>query len=246
MSLSEINIREKNFHNKLIAEGNNRSENRFYKALHNLYSDYFEYIKNNIQNKKVLDFGCGNGGYAEKVSNFNPASLTGIDISEKAIELAKTRKLKNTEINFEVENCEKTKFNSDQFDFIYGAGILHHLNIKESLNEIKRLLKKDGSLLFIEPLGTNPLINLYRKFTPNSRSPDEHPFKFQDIKYIKSLFKNVEIKYYGFFTLIFLPLYKSPENSKIFSLLSNIDKIFLQIPFFRFLAWSAIIKADKN
>mgnify|MGYP003311260087 CR=1 FL=1 len=51
-------------------------------------------------------------------------------------------KEKNTEINFEVENCEKTKFNSDQFDFIYGAGILHHLNIKESLNEIKRLLKR--------------------------------------------------------------------------------------------------------
>ena len=49
MSLSEINIREKNFHNKLIAEGNNRSENKFYKALHNLYLDFFDYIKKYIQ-----------------------------------------------------------------------------------------------------------------------------------------------------------------------------------------------------
>ena len=55
MSLSEINIREKNFHNKLIAEGNNRSENKFYKALHNLYLDFFDYIKKNVKNKKVLD-----------------------------------------------------------------------------------------------------------------------------------------------------------------------------------------------
>ena len=246
MSLSEINIREKNFHNKLIAEGNNRSENKFYKALHNLYLDFFDYIKKNVKNKKVLDYGCGNGGYAEKVSSFDPSSLTGIDISEKAIEIAKSRKIGNTQINFAVENCEKTKFNSDQFDFIYGAGILHHLNIQESLIEIQRLLKKDGSLFFIEPLGTNPFINFYRKLTPSSRSPDEHPFKLKDIEYVKSLFKNVEIKYYGFFTLMFLPFYKSPENSKIFTLFSNIDKIFIQIPFVRFLAWAAIIKADKN
>ena len=53
----------------------------------------------------------------------------------------------------------------------------------------------------MEPLGTNPLINIYRKFTPNARSPDEHPFKSEDIKLINSIFKNVEIKYYGFLTL---------------------------------------------
>ena len=41
-------------------------------------------------------------------------------------------------------------------------------------------------LIFIEPLGTNPLINLYRKFTPTSRSDDEHPLTFEDIKYFKS------------------------------------------------------------
>ena len=49
------------------------------------------------------------------------------------------------------------------------------LNFLSVLNEISRILKPNGKLLFIEPLGTNPLINFYRKLTPKSRSKDEHP-----------------------------------------------------------------------
>ena len=65
--------------------------------------------------------------------------------------------------------------NSASFDIAYGSGILHHLNLNKSLNELKRILKKDGKIIFIEPMATNPFINLYRKFTPNARTSDEHP-----------------------------------------------------------------------
>ena len=247
MSLSEINIREKKFHNKLHSSSSKRSESVFYKALHNLYEDFFYFLKNKSQDKNILDFGCGIGSYTERILTFNPLKITAIDISEKAINIAKDKKNnKEDKIDYRVENCENTKLNSNEYDLIYGAGILHHLNLNKSTEEINRLLKKNGTLIFIEPLGTNPMINLYRKFTPNSRSKDEHPFKFRDIKYFQNLFKNVEVKYYGFFTLLFFPFYKSPENSKIFLLLSKIDKIFLKVPFFKFLAWSILIKAEKN
>ncbi len=246
MSLSEINIREKKFHNELISAGNQRSENKFYKALYNLYEDFFDHLKNNIKDKNVLDFGCGTGGYVEKAINFDPSNITAIDISEKAIEIARNRKFEKRKVEYKVENCENTKLNSDQFDLIYGAGILHHLDLEKSVKEIERLLKKNGSLIFIEPMGTNPLINLYRKLTPKSRSSDEHPFNFKDINYFKNTFKNVKVTYYGFFTLLFLPFYKSPQDSKIFSLISKLDKIFLNVPFFKFLAWSIIIRAQKT
>ena len=39
MSLSEKNIREKEFHNKLHSRENARFENIFYKALFNLFDD---------------------------------------------------------------------------------------------------------------------------------------------------------------------------------------------------------------
>ena len=51
----------------------------------------------------------------------------------------------------------------NRFDIIYGTGILHHLNLKACLDEIERILKPGGKFVFIEPLGTNPVINLYRK-----------------------------------------------------------------------------------
>ena len=84
-------------------------------------------------------------------------------------------------------------------------------------------------------MATNPIINIYRKLTPKARSVDEHPLVFQDIKLIESMFKNVEVKYYGFLTLIFFPFYKSPENSKLFRFISGIDRMILKTKYFRFL-----------
>ena len=71
------------------------------------------------------------------------------------------------------------------------------------------ILKPNGKILFIEPLCTNPIINLYRKLTPKSRSLDEHPLVNKDLDFIKNNFKETKIKYYGFITLIIFPYYSS-------------------------------------
>lgn len=249
MSLSEINKREKKFHNQLHLSGelNRKNQNKFYKALFSLYRDFLEKLKIETKTKKVLDFGCGIGNLTERVINFNPKKVVAVDISDEAIKKAKDKpNVKNKNIEFRVENCEKLNLNSNSFDLAYGSGILHHLDLNKSLREIKRILKDDGKIIFIEPLATNPFISLYRKLTPEARSKDEHPFKFSDIEFIKSLFKNVEVKYYGFFTLIFLKLYNDPEKSKIYKLLSKADEIILNSKYFKFLAWSVLINAQKN
>ena len=145
-----------------------------------------------------------------------------------------------------VDNCENSNFKSETFDMVYGSGILHHLNMKKCLEEIHRLLKKDGELVFVEPLGTNPIINLYRKLTPSSRSRDEHPLNNEDFVFLKQKYKDIKISYYGFFTLIFFPFYRNPKDSWFFNFFSSIDKIFFKIKFLRFLAWSVLIIGKKN
>ena len=249
MSLSEINKREKNFHNKLhlSEELERKSQVKFYKALYGLYSDFLNILKNETKTKDVLDFGCGTGNFTEKVINFNPKKIVAVDISEEAIKKAKNNPgLNRKNIEYRVENCEDLSLNSASFDIAYGSGILHHLNLNKSLNELKRILKKDGKIIFIEPMATNPIINLYRKFTPNARTSDEHPFKFGDIELIKSLFVNVEVKYYGFLTLVFFLFYKEPEKSNLFQILKKMDERILNSRYFRFLAWSVLIKAKKS
>ena len=247
MDLSEINRREKEFHDELHILNKRRFQNKFYKAVYNLYEDFFYILKKKVQSKDVLDYGCGTSNLVEKVSNFKPKKLVAIDVSGEAIKKAKSEtKSEESKIDYRVENCENSNLTSDAFDIIYGSGILHHLNLNKSLKELNRILKKGGIILFAEPMATNPIINIYRKFTPKARSVDEHPLVFQDIKLIESMFKNVEVKYYGFLTLIFFPFYKSPENSKLFRFISGIDRMILKTKYLRFLAWSVLVKAEKN
>ena len=246
MNLSEKNIREKEFHNKLQSRKKGRFENIFYKAIYNSNEDFYNFLKFNSKNSHLLDYGCGIGNSLEKVISFKPDKITGIDISEVSIEKAKKIPKMNTNIELFVDNCEKTKFDANTFDLVYGTGILHHLNIDMCLKEINRILKPRGKLLFVEPLGTNPLINLYRKLTPNSRSIDEHPLVNNDFELIKKYFKKIKIKHYGFLTLVFFPFYTTPKNSIIFNILKNIDQLIFKINIFKKLAWSVLIVAEKN
>ena len=247
MSLTEINLREKKFHNKLQSKSKGRFENIFYKALYNMYEDFSACTLKKAKNKIVLDYGCGIGSVTQKIATLKPSKLFGIDISEisisKAIENAKNL---NLQINYSVDNCEETKFKAETFDLVFGSGILHHLDLEKSLVEINRILKKGGEMVFLEPLGANPLINFYRKLTPKSRSKDEHPFLKKDFNFISSLFKQVTVKYYGFFTLIFFLFYKNPQKSSVFKIISKLDYYFFKIKYFKNLAWSVMIVAKKN
>ena len=140
MNLTEINLREKEFHNKLQSESKGRFENIFYKALYNMYVDFNAYTFKKAQNKIVLDYGCGAGNVSRKITVAKPLKLFGIDISEVSINNAiENAKKLNLQIDYSVDNCEETKFKAESFDLIFGSGILHHLNLEKSVSEIKKI-----------------------------------------------------------------------------------------------------------
>ena len=91
MRLTESNIREKEFHNKLQSKTKGRFENIFYKALYNSDEDFFNFLKLNSANSDILDYGCGVGNSSQKVIKFNPKKIIGIDISDVSIEKAKKK-----------------------------------------------------------------------------------------------------------------------------------------------------------
>ena len=94
MSLSDINIREKEFHNNLQSQTKGRFENIFYKSLYNINEDFFSYIKKKADQSQILDFGCGTGLFVERTIKYKPKKIVGIDISEVSIDKAKKMRKK--------------------------------------------------------------------------------------------------------------------------------------------------------
>jgi ubiquinone/menaquinone biosynthesis C-methylase UbiE len=81
------------------------------------------------------------------------------------------------------------QFEDETFDFVYGDAILHHLNMTPALDEIFRVLKPNGKILFVEPLDINPVGKLVRSLTKKARTADEQPLRLCDIAEIKKRFE---------------------------------------------------------
>ncbi|MDB2524571.1 class I SAM-dependent methyltransferase [Amylibacter sp.] len=93
-------------------------------------------------------------------------------------------------------------FDDKSMDFVIVNSLLHHLDLKAAFEEISRVLKVDGGLIFREPLGTNPLIQLYRYFTPSARTIDERPFTFNDLKLMQRYFDIEDVRWFGFINIL--------------------------------------------
>ena len=62
--------------------------------------------------------------------------------------------MKNSEFLF--IDGHKIPKEDEAFDWVIVNGLLHHLDLVKSFQEINRVLKSGGFLIFREPLGTNP------------------------------------------------------------------------------------------
>ena len=100
----------------------------------------------NLKGKSVLCIGCGAGEECEHIKSIGAKKVIGIDISKGLIEVAK----KNyPEIEFFVMDMEKLRFENDSFDFVYSSLVMHYVkNWTRVLQEVKRVLKKNGVFLF--------------------------------------------------------------------------------------------------
>jgi len=135
-----------------------------YQPLHKFNPIRIQYIKDNIiehfniknknnpfKNIDILDIGCGGGLLCEPLSRFG-ANVTGIDASEKNINVAKIHSKKNnlkiTYICSSPENLDLKK----KFDVILNMEVVEHVNdVNFFIKKSSEFLKKDG-LMFVATL----------------------------------------------------------------------------------------------
>ena len=162
MKNNTINKKEIEKFSKIAEEWWN-PEGKF-KPLHKFNPIRISYIKENIintfklnynkfplKNIKILDIGCGGGLLSEPMCRLG-AKVTGIDASDKNIEVARLHSKKN---NLEIEYlCSSPeKFSAkDKFDVILNMEIVEHVeDVNFFLESCSKLLKKDG-IMFVATL----------------------------------------------------------------------------------------------
>jgi SAM-dependent methyltransferase len=143
----------------------------------------------------VLEYGCGEGSASLWLAA--DRRVAAIDISSVAVENASehARRLGLT-LDVRVADAEHLPYADNSFDAVVGSGILHHLDLAAAWAEITRVLRPEGRAIFSEPLGHNPALRLFRRLTPDARTPDEHPLLDVDIAAASEHFQRFEARYF--------------------------------------------------
>jgi SAM-dependent methyltransferase len=161
-----------------------------------------------VHGKRILDYGCGlseGGIYLAKLG----ANVVSVDVSPKM--LASAQRLAahhGVTLETRLVSSEKIPADSNEFDLVYGNGVLHHVALKSAVPELARVMRPAARGCFVEPLPDNPLINIYRRMADQVRSRDERPLTARDRDDLGRYFGNVSHREFWLTTLsVFLKFF---------------------------------------
>ncbi|MFA6062949.1 MAG: bifunctional 2-polyprenyl-6-hydroxyphenol methylase/3-demethylubiquinol 3-O-methyltransferase UbiG [Gallionella sp.] len=135
-----------------------------FKPLHEINPLRLNYINQHasIAGKRVLDVGCGGGILSESMAALN-ANVTGIDLSDKALQVAKLHLLESgRQVNYRkipVESLAEEQ--PEQYDVVTCMEMLEHVPDPDSVIAACSKLVKPGGWIFLSTLNRNPKSYLF-------------------------------------------------------------------------------------
>ncbi len=199
-----------------------------------------------LEGKRVLFVGCGTSSGTAKAMARRGASVWCLDISPESV-----RKLNGgleecaDRVRCVVGDAENLPFEDGFFDVVLGKAIVHHLDVARFMAEVSRVARPGCRIVFSEPLGMNPLVNLFRRMTPRARVPTEHPLLPDDLKLIGRHCARLERRYSFLLSMAAIPLfflYMPTFGHLAFRAGCAFDRLlFTVLPPVRWLAWHVLL-----
>jgi len=189
----------------------------------------------------VLELGCGTGYFTKELARCG-ADIVAVDVSSELLEIARADcPAKN--VRYEIQDASALSYSDAMFDSVVGSSVLHHLEIKEALQEIYRVLKPGGAVYFTEPNMLNPQIAIQKNVPWVKRklgdSPDETAFFRWPLQRLleRTGFRDVQIDPFDFL---------HPKTPRLLvSRLNALGRLFEMMPVVSELAGSLYIRALK-
>ena len=102
---------------------------------------------------KVLDIGCADGVFSKVILDKSHAKeIIGIDVLENSVKWAKKHWQRNKKLKFRLGNAHDLKFKANTFSAVFALEVMEHLpKPQKMIDEVKRVLKKDGYAIFLVP-----------------------------------------------------------------------------------------------
>lgn len=208
------------------------SNMKFYCVTRSSEEYYKRWLAAKCGGKVTLDYCCGNGDVALHMARHG-ATVHGIDISGVAIENARAMAEDaglSEKTNFQMMDAEDMDFKDGFFDHIFEYGALHHLEYEKAVSEAARVLKPGGSMICVEALGYNPIIQWYRRRTPHLRTrwEAEHIIKMPQIRMARKHFGRVSYRFFHMGVLAAVPFMKTRMFGPLLSALESVDSVLLK------------------
>lgn len=139
-------------------------KNSEFKPLHEINPLRLDYIDNlvNLKDKRVLDVGCG-GGILSEAMYFKGASVTGIDLGEKALNVAKLHQLESgSKVDYQLVSVEQLAAEQPaSFDVVTCMEMLEHVPDPAAIVAACARLVKPGGSVFFSTINRNPKAYLF-------------------------------------------------------------------------------------
>lgn len=190
-------------------------------------------LKDACCDKRILDYGCGNGVHSVWLAQYG-GNIVAIDLSSASLEVAKKyaeREGVGSRITFTVMDCEHMTFLDNSFDIIFDGGTFSSLDITKAFPELARVLKPDGFLIGIETLAHNPFLNFNRKINKRTGKRTvwaaDHIFKMEHMQTARKYFENTEAYFFHLVSWAAFPFLRLPGGKILLAFLETIDRILL-------------------
>lgn len=103
---------------------------------------------------RVLDVGCGSGWATRLLADYAVnGRVTGIDISDEMVRVARESSVTYTNVDYEVASAEDLPFAANEFTHAFSMESLYYYrNIPKALKEIDRVLRPGGAFFAVVDL----------------------------------------------------------------------------------------------